>query len=71
MGGRTVTLCRHTPRGGQGGRRLLWAFSADDLAVLLGMPAWKVRREVAAGRIDPTDLEAICRLWLLRGGSAA
>jgi hypothetical protein len=56
---RSVILCRfaqlHQPRA-RGGRQLLWAFSIDDLSMLLGQNADKVRRRIRAGDLDPTDL---------------
>lgn len=57
---RTVTPCRHVPRARRGGGRTrLWAFSVHDLADLLGLSAWQVRKRVSDGRLDPSDIRAV------------
>jgi hypothetical protein len=66
---RAVTVCRHTRTGqafGSGGHARLWAFSYADLAALLDTSTGAVRTLVAAGRLDPTSLESVCRAWARR-----
>ena len=67
---RVVTTCRHVPvsRGltAGGGHPRLYAFSYADLAVLLDTSPGAVRTLVASGRLDPTNLESVCRAWARR-----
>ena len=62
-----VTLCEGTPEstgklGGRGPR--LWAFGYEALAKLFGMTEGAVRQAVYDGRLDPSDLEAVCQSWM-------
>jgi hypothetical protein len=65
---RAITPCRHTPAGGGmgGGHARLFAFSYHDLAHLLDTSPGAIRTLVAAGRLDPTSLESVCRAWARR-----
>lgn len=65
---RTVTVCKHTAPAGKwsGGQVRLFAFSYADLANLLDTSPGAVRTLVAAGRLDPTSLESVCRAWARR-----
>lgn len=60
---RTVVLCRGVP---PKGRSRVWAFGYADLSKLLGKSQAALRMAVHQGRLDPTDLEAICLEWLRR-----
>ena len=62
---RTVTLSRCTP---DKGRPRLWAFGFDELGAILGLSALRVRRMIAAGKLDPGDLHAVCEAWAARAG---
>lgn len=62
---RLVTLCNHTTHA-KGSKQRLWAFSRADLAALLGCSEATVCRLVAAGQLDPTDLESLARAWAHR-----
>lgn len=62
---RTVILCRNAPTH-PGARSKLWAFSRADLAALLDCSEATIRRITNPemdDRLDPADLEAICRAW--------
>lgn len=61
---RVVTLCAHTPKR-KGSRERLWAFSAHDLASLLGRKPDGVKKSIQRQTLgfDPEDLEAVCLAW--------
>ncbi len=61
---RTRRLVRLTERTAAKAWTKLWAYSYADLADLLGITEGSVRKAVAAGHFDPTDLHSICRFWL-------
>ena len=61
---RSVTLSRlEVARPGKGGHHALWAFGYKTLAHLLGRSVSSVQRMVRAGKLDPADLEAVCKMW--------
>ena len=62
---RTVTLCEHTePNAGLLGRGpRLWAFGYADLAQLFQVSEGAVRQAVHDGRLDPSNLKALCESW--------
>lgn len=60
---RKVITAERAPRGGH---TKLWGYGYQTLARLLGMTPGSVRNAVSAGRLDPADLEAVCRAWLRR-----
>ena len=69
---RTVTLCERTPTSQQAGRGPeLWAFGYRALAKLFGMTEGAVRQAVHQGRLDPSDLEAVCQSWMRHHESEA
>lgn len=41
----------------------LWAYSYADLAELFAISEVAVRKAVVSGRLDPSDLESVCRFW--------
>lgn len=71
-----VTLCRwakpnsgvrdESTREGVGGSVRLFAFSWQDLAVLLGVKSETAQKLAADGAFDPQDLESIAAFWLRR-----
>lgn len=61
---RSVILCHGTARRG---RRRLWAFGYEALAALTGLSEGSLRNMVAAGTLDPANLEAVVELTLRRG----
>lgn len=58
---RTVSLPQGAPKRGR-----LFAFGYPELAKLLGLSEAAVRKRVSRGRLDPSDLETICREWATR-----
>ncbi len=56
---------------GRTGRKLLFAFSYEDIADLVGVKVESVRRAVcrrgdSPPRLDPASLKSICEWWLER-----
>lgn len=60
---RAVVVTGRAPKGAR-----LWAFGYADLAALLGIGEGALRNQVSAGKLDPLDLESICREWARRKG---
>ena len=60
---RRVITRERAPRGGH---TKLWGYGYETLSRLLGMTPGSLRNAVAAGRLDPGDLESICEAWLRR-----
>lgn len=48
------------------GRPKLWSFSYVDFATLFQMNENSLRQAVFKGTVNLSDLESICRFWLLR-----
>lgn len=63
---RTVYLGKRVGRTRARAHTALWAFGLADLAALLGRSERTVRRLVATGALDPSDLAAVCAEWLAR-----
>ena len=63
----TVDVSVRVPKARRGGQQpRLWAYGYADLAVLFREEESVLRRRVAAGKLDPVDLESVCAEWAER-----
>ena len=60
---RAVTISPLVPKRG---RTQLWAYGYADLAHLTDLTEGTLRNLVFKHKLDPGDLEQICRLWMRR-----